>query len=161
MGGPPGRPRARRIEVPRRIAREAGFAAFDYASAFELASPGARSLAPEQWARAVFEGAPRLLRWVLLRGWGLGLGLRLGPRPSPGHVLGWAVSDAGPDTVILAAHSRLIDARNTVLVEDGRVVWVTLVRFERRAAAPLWAAAAPIHHLTVPYLLRRANRRAR
>lgn len=161
MGGPAGDPRVHRIEVPRRITREAGFAAFDYASAFELASSGAPSRAPESWARAVFEDAPRLLRWVLLRGWRLGLGLRLGPRPSPGHVLGWAVSDAGPDTVTLGARSGLIDARNIILVEDSRVVWVTLVRFERRPGGLLWAAAAPVHHLTVPYLVRRAARRAR
>ncbi len=130
----------------------------DYASAFELPTPDAQSLTPEQWARATFEGAPVLLRWLLVMGWTLVLGLRLGPRPSAGHVLGWLISDSGSDSITLESRSRLVATRNIVVVNDSNVVWVTFVRFNRRIARPVWAVAAPIHHMAIPYLLKRASR---
>ncbi|MFC1410088.1 hypothetical protein ACEZCY_12535 [Streptacidiphilus sp. N1-12] len=110
MATPPKAPRARRIEVPGEIPG-GGLPDADYASAFELTTPDARALTPAQWARGAFEGAPAPLRPVLLLGWTLVLGLRLGPRPSPDHVLGWPIRDAGPDSVTLEADSRLLAAR--------------------------------------------------
>ena len=35
-------------------------------------------------------------------------------------------------------------------------MWVTVVRYESRAARPLWAVAAAIHHRTIPFLLEHA-----
>ncbi|MGW7561539.1 DUF2867 domain-containing protein [Streptomyces sp. NPDC054757] len=134
------------------------FATADYASAFELPSRHARSRTPEQWARATFEGAPATVRWALLRGWTLVLGLRMGPRPSPDHVLGWPVSESGPGSVTLEARSPLVATRNVVVVNGSGVVWVTFVRYHRRLSRLVWAAAAPVHHLAVPYLLGRAER---
>ncbi|WP_328374902.1 DUF2867 domain-containing protein [Streptomyces sp. NBC_00440] len=151
-------PRVRRVEVPQ-VARTAGeFATADYASAFELPSRHARSRTPEQWARATFEDAPAAVRWILLRGWTLGLGLRMGPRPSPDHVLGWLGSESGPGSVTLDASSPLVATRNVVVVNGSGVVWVTFVRFNRRVSRLVWSAAAPVHHLAVPYLLGRADR---
>jgi hypothetical protein len=151
-------PRARRVEVPQAVQADGVFAESNYAWAFELPAPDARSLTPEQWARATFEGAPVLLRWFLAMGWTLVLGLRLGPRPSPRHVLGWLISDSGADSVTLESHSPLIVTSNIVVVSNSNVVWVTFVRFNRRIARPVWAVAAPIHHMMVPYLLKRASR---
>jgi hypothetical protein len=159
--------RVQRVEVPATIASAR---AYDYASAFALtvaASPG-RSTSPtgtaprtaEQWARAVFEGAPAALRWCMVFGWRFVLGLRLHPDAAADQVLGWAVEApaSAPDTVTLAAASRFLRAENIVAVGEGVVVWVTVVRYDSQAARPLWAVAAAIHHRTIPILLGHAAR---
>ena len=148
-----------RVEVPEMLlADHAPWGRPDYASAFRLSTTRARSRTPEMWARAVFEEAPALLRPVLVFGWRVGLGLQLGPRPSPGSVLGWSMSEVGPDTVTLEAESRLLKARNVVVVDHSSVTWVTQVRFERPLARPIWAVTSLVHHRVIPYLLRRAGR---
>jgi hypothetical protein len=49
-------------------------------------------------------------------------------------------------------------AHNIVTVEeDARIVWVTVVRYHRPIARPLWAVSAAIHHRVLPYLLARAQ----
>ncbi|GHG72492.1 DUF2867 domain-containing protein [Streptomyces griseocarneus] len=150
----------RRAEVPRETRTGKDFSKPHYASAFELPAPGAAtSMTPEQWARAVFEGAPPPLRRVLSFGWRRALGLRMAPT-SPQCVLGWHVAESGPRSVVLEARSPLMATRNTVLVREASVVWVTLVRFHRPLARPVWAVAAPVHHTVVPWLLKRALARA-
>jgi hypothetical protein len=159
--------RVQRVEVPSTIASARPY---DYASAFALTltvSPG-RSTPPtgiapttaEQWARAVFEGAPAALRWCMVFGWRFVLGLRLHPDAAADQVLGWAVEApaSAPDTVTLAAASRFLRAENIVAVGEGVVVWVTVVRYDSQAARPLWAVAAAIHHRTIPFLLGHAAR---
>ncbi|MCA6091232.1 DUF2867 domain-containing protein [Streptomyces sp. SCA3-4] len=153
-----GTARVRRVEVPGALHGSKGCDRWDYASAFALSTSSARTLTARQWAGAVFERAPTPLRQVLVAAWVLVLGLRLGPRPSPGHVLGWRVAVDGSGSVVLEAPSRLITARNVVVVEDAQVVWVTLVRYRGRVGRAVWAAATPVHHLVVPFLLRRAER---
>ncbi|MBU3864365.1 DUF2867 domain-containing protein [Streptomyces sp. 4503] len=160
MTTPPAAPRARRTAVPGALAARDDLADAHYASAFALPVPRAGSLTAEQWARAVFEGAPAPLRRFLVLGWTLGLGLRLGPRTSPRHVLGWAVSDAADHSLTLTARSPLVLTHNVVAIEDARVLWATFVRFDRPVGRPLWALAAPVHHRTVPRLLGRAARDA-
>jgi hypothetical protein len=147
---------ARRIDLPAALARENS----GYASAFALATPRARALTPEQWARAVFEQGPAPLRSFVELGWRALLGLRLGPRHSPDHVAGWTIAavDEWPDTVTLTADSRLLRARNVVAVADGVVEWVTTVQFDRPPARAIWAIATPVHSLTIPYLLTRTAR---
>lgn len=149
---------ARRIDVPTVMPGGTALTGADYVSAFRLPADGARSRTPEQWAREVFEGAPGLLRRFLLLGWSGVLGLRLGPRPSPVHVLGWPVADSGPHAIVLEAHSPLLTARNVAVVHDTDVVWVTFVRFKRRTARAVWSLAAPLHHRVVPRLMTRAGR---
>ena len=162
--------RVQRVEVPATVASAR---AYDYASAFALtvaASPG-RSTSPtgtaprtaEQWARAVFEGVPAALRWCMVFGWRFVLGLRLHPDAGADQVLGWTMEAtvSTPDTVALAAASRFLRAENIVAVDEGVdegvVVWVTVVRYDSRAARPLWAVAAAIHHRTIPFLLGHAT----
>jgi hypothetical protein len=132
-----------------------------YASAFALRLDGsAQPRTAEQWARGVFEGAPPLLRSVILFGWRFFLGLRLQPLDAPEQVLGWRIEgDAtGPDTVTLAADSPLLHAENIVAVDGTVVLWVTLVRFEGRAGRLLWTVASAMHHVVIPFLLGRAAR---
>jgi hypothetical protein len=159
--------RVQRVEVPATIASARPY---DYASAFALTltvSPdrsapliGTAPRTAEQWARAVFEGAPAALRWCMVFGWRFVLGLRLHPDAGANEVLGWTVeaTASAPDTVTLAAASRFLRAENIVAVDEGVVVWVTVVRYDNRAARPLWAVAAAIHHRTIPFLLGHAAR---
>jgi Protein of unknown function (DUF2867) len=147
---------ARRVEVPVEIRARQDGRTSGYASAFELPIGARRFLTPEQWARATFEGAPAALRVFLTTSWRYGLGLRLGARASPDHVLGWPISSSGSDSITLEARSRLMVAQNIVVVSDPTVVLVTLVQFNRRAGRALWAVATPVHVRVIPYLLQRA-----
>jgi hypothetical protein len=156
--------RVRRVEVPRSLAaaRTSGNGRNDaYASAFALALVGAAEPRPaEQWARAVFEGAPRLLRGFVLFGWRSFLRLRLQPLEAADQVLGWRLERhaAGPDTVTLAAASPLLRAENVVAADGTIVLWVTVVHFEGRAGRLLWTVASALHHVIIPYLLGLAAR---
>jgi hypothetical protein len=129
-----------------------------YASAFELSIGARRFLTPEQWARATFEGAPAFVRVFLTVSWQYGLGLRLGARASPDHVLGWLISTSGSESITLKARSRLMVAENIVTVREATVDLVTLVQFTGRPGRVLWALATPLHNRMIPYLLGRAGR---
>lgn len=128
-----------------------------YASAFELSVPGAEERSPEQWLRAVFEGAPRPVRWLVRVGWRVGLGVRLGPFSVPERVFGCPLVRSDDEAAIFEMESKLIAAHNVVLVRDGRVRCATFVRYERPSARALWSVAAVIHIRLAPYLLRRAG----
>jgi len=82
----------------------------DYRDAFEVPTDRTDTRTPEQWARAVFESAPRKSRWFLLLGWRGVLGLRLGPRPSSDHVLGWRIVETSPEAVRLELRSAVMTA---------------------------------------------------
>jgi hypothetical protein len=125
-------------------------------SAFEIARPAGDTRSPERWARATWENGPRALSSFILAGWIVGLGFRLGPRPSPDHVQGWAIVSSKPDRIVLEAKSRFMISHNVVQVEDSRVLWTTFVQYEKRSARVFWSLAAPVHHRTLPYLLGRA-----
>jgi hypothetical protein len=154
----------RRVEVPRAFAvrHDQRDPSLDYASAFALPleGPAMDPLTAEQWARVVFEGAPRLLRSCILFGWRVVLGLRLQPLDAADQVLGWRIErvPAGPDVVTLAADSRLLRAENIVAVDGTVVLWVTTVHPKGRVGRLLWDAASIVHHQTIPYLLGRAGR---
>jgi hypothetical protein len=148
---------ARRVEVPVEIQSRPDTPQPDYASAFELSIGAKRFLTPEQWARATFEGAPASLRVFLTVAWRYALGLRLGTRASPDHVLGWLISSSGPESITLEARSRHMVAQNIVAVREANVVLVTLVHFTGRSGRVLWTAATPLHNRVIPYLLRRAG----
>ena len=158
--------KARRTAVPKTVMDSKEFAGSHYSSAFELPAPEARSRTPEQWGRAAFEGAPAVLRAFLVFGWTGVLRLRMGPRPSAEHVLGWHMSgpvpDAGTDTesLVMEAHSGALATYNVVVVTDTGVLWATAVHFKRPVGRVLWRMAQPIHHLSIPRLLRRAGRAA-
>lgn len=154
--------RVRRVEVPQPIAASFARSTANYAAAFALATEAAGTKTSLQWAREVFEGAPAALRWCIVFGWRRALGLKLGPRPSDDHVLGWAVAqgDLVPGSTALLAESRFLRAHNIVTVEPSTITWVTLVHYSHWVARPLWAMARPIHHLTIRSLLARAARAA-
>lgn len=106
--------------------------------------------------REVLEGAPRPVRWFVLFGWRVGLGLRPGPWPSPTHVLGWRVVSRTPQVVILTQQSALVSAHLLLRVEESQVVLATFVRYEHRAARAVWTIGSIVHRRIAPYLLTRA-----
>ncbi|MCM6774024.1 DUF2867 domain-containing protein [Nocardia sp. CDC159] len=146
--------RALRVGVPAGAPISAEMESAEYSSAFELGT-NARRRPAEWWARAVFEGAPAVVRAVVALGWRLVLRLRLGTADD--HVLGWRIVERKPDVVVLEAVSPLLRAQNIVVTTESAVTWSTLVRFDRPIARPIWAVVRPFHHLTIPYLLRRAD----
>lgn len=148
--------RTSRVAVPPSLRGDEHFDDYHYASAFELRDPAARTRTPEEWARAVFERAAAPLHPVLIPAWRYTLGLRLAPKSSPTHVLGWDILDATQETITLGAPSSLLTARHVISLDDSTVVWTTFVRYDRPAARPLWTAAKQAHHATIPHLLKRA-----
>ncbi|MQY28059.1 DUF2867 domain-containing protein [Nocardia aurantia] len=156
--------RIRRVATPSYAVIGDGMPSADYVSAFELDMP-LESSAPrgnprtsEQWARAIFEQAPAVMRILLLLGWRLVLRLRLRSGRSAGFVLGWRIVSAEPERTVLEAHSPFLMARNIVGTSGSAVTWTTLVRFERRIARSIWNVVRPVHQLATPYLFRRAAR---
>lgn len=155
--GPPRFGHAHRVDVADGVRAANTLADPDYASAFQVSTIDDRS--PEQWARRIFEDAPRLLRWFIVVGWKVALGLQLGPRASPDHVLGWKITTATPDGITLEVRSRLVTAAKVLQVESGRVTATTFVQYERWPGRIIWAVIAPVHHRTEPLLLTLAARR--
>ncbi|MFC8944268.1 hypothetical protein ACFW5U_18000 [Streptomyces rochei] len=146
-----GTPAVRRVRVDP--------AGIPFATAFELPAAGLPRLTPEEWVRASYEDVPVALRELIRTGWAGVLGLRLGPRASPRHVVGWRRVEAGPRRIVLEARAPSLTVRNVVTLDDTRLLWATYARYERPAGRALWSLAAPVHHLAVPVLLTRAVRR--
>jgi Protein of unknown function (DUF2867) len=130
----------------------------DYLDAIEYVD-GDPDRTAEDWARAVFEGAPRPVGAVLWLGWRLGLRLRLGPYRAPGHVLGWPVLESGPDRAVLGVESAVLGPCRLVFeVDPGRALVTTAIRFEHRLSRPVWTVVAPVHRLITRLLVTRAGR---
>jgi hypothetical protein len=132
----------------------------DYSDCFEAPITTADVRTPEQWARAVFEDAPRPVGCLLVIGFRYGLGLRFGPRTSPEHVLGWEIVDRQPDSITIESRSWFLTSRLVFRTEDSRVTQSTLVRYDKRAAALIWPPVSILHRQIVPRLLRHAAARA-
>jgi hypothetical protein len=92
----------------------------------------------------------------MLAGWRLVLGLRLGPRQSPDHILGWKIIDRRPDETVCQLPSRFLDAYNTSVKVDGTFVWSTFVGYTRPFAKVIWPPVALLHRPLVRMALRRA-----
>jgi hypothetical protein len=154
--------RVRRVDVPQQIAASFARSTASYAAAFAMTSDAAETRTPLQWATVAFDGAPAAVRSCLVFGWMFVLRLKLGPRPSDDHVLGWEVAegDLVAGSTALLATSRFLRACNIVTVQETTVTWVTLIHYSHPAARPLWWIARPIHHLTIRCLLARASRAA-
>jgi len=156
--------RAQHVAVPKALLDSEAFTDSHYMSAYELLTPNAGSATPEQWGRAAFEGAPAPVRGFLVLGWTQVLRLRMGPKPSSEHVLGWEMSGPLPgtdhdfDSLVLQARSGLVTAHNVVVVKGASVLWATAVQFRKPAGRLVWGLAQPVHQLAMPRLLRRASR---
>jgi hypothetical protein len=152
----PGSPRAHRVEVPEEIRATDILAGPDYTYVCEVAVGVTDVRSAEQWVRDVFEGAPQGLRQFVVFGWIVALGVRLGPRPSSGHVLGWRIARSTDQTIVLEAPFRFGKACNVLRVEPSRIVLATFVRYEKPLARTAWSIAAVLHERIIPYLMSHA-----
>lgn len=128
----------------------------DFACAYEVVVRPDDNRSAEEWARAAWEGAPAPLRWFMLAGWRVVLGLRLGPLQSPDHILGWRIADRRPDETVCQLRSKFLDAYNTFSLTDGRLVWSTFVSYERPIGRVIWPPVSLLHRVLVRFALRRA-----
>lgn len=154
-------------EATRRVRRTAvtnDFAASgraaDFVCAYEVDIAPGDERSAEQWARDAWEGAPAPLRWFMLAGWRFVLGLRLGPRSSSDHILGWSISRRSPDETVCQLRSLFLSASNIFRRVDGRLVWSTHVTYDRPIARVIWPPVSLLHRLLVRIALRRAARQA-
>lgn len=114
----------------------------------------------EEWARAAWEDAPAPLRWFMVAGWRFVLGLHLGPRSSPDHILGWQIFERDPNTTACQLHSGFLAAVNIFHRAEGRFIWSTFVTYDRPIARVIWLPVSVIHRLLARLALRRvANSR--
>jgi hypothetical protein len=152
----PGSSRAHRVELPEEIRASDVLADPDYTYACEVAIGATDVRSAEQWVRDVFEGAPQALRQFVVFGWIVALGVRLGPRPSFDHVLGWRIAHSTDETIVLKAPFRFGEACNVLRVESSRIVLATFVRYEKPMARTAWSIAAVLHERIIPYLMSHA-----
>jgi hypothetical protein len=129
---------------------------YDYSDSFEAELAPGDGRSPEQLARAVFEGVPRPVRWLLVAGFRFGLGLRLAPRASSEHVLGWAIVAREPDAITVQAQSWFLTSRLVFRGHESRVTQATFVRYDRPIAAIIWLPVSIVHRQIVPRLVRHA-----
>lgn len=153
------KPRAQAADVPDPLRSREPIVRADRVITYRLRADDARATRAEQWARETFEGAPAVLRRFLVLGWQSILGLRLSGTGSTPSVLGWRLTEDRPEVATLEATSALITAHNIAFVQDTTVFWITLVRYERRGAIPIWRLVELVHRMVLPYILTRAGRR--
>jgi hypothetical protein len=133
----------------------------DHEDAFLVETGPAQDRTGEQWARAILEDAPIIMRRALRWGW-FALGLRLGSTRSDRFVLGWEVRAAPRDIALLGASSRLgLPAELLCKRQQQAPLFATFVQQENHIARAVWAGVAPVHRRVVRYLLERASRRIR
>jgi hypothetical protein len=156
-------PAARRGPIPPAVAAAGPFAAeADYRVAFTIDCPGGDHRTAEHWTRAVFEEAPRPMRWFLIVGW-TGLSLRLRPSYAATRVLGWEIEQATSAVAVTVVTARLgLTSRLVLSLEPDSVTLASFVRFTTpgRIVRVMWAAATPLHERVLPHLLAAAVRRS-
>ena len=137
-----------------------GDASYDYADSFEIRVPESDERSTEQFVRSAIEDAPRPLRelvWLVHRHV---LRLRLGPRSSASHVLGWRIKTSEHDVFRLEATSPLF-GRGVIIgrrPDPTRAVMTTYVFHSRPTLGrAIWSIVGPLHRRVAPYLMERAR----
>src|SRR4051812_44541595 len=101
-------------DVPAAIRDLTTIGAPDYVDLFTVDVPGAGDHSAEAWARAAFERTP--LSRNARRLW-RGMGLRLGPARSPGHIQGWVIAVRGDNWVRVETASWYVTAQAVCVVD--------------------------------------------
>jgi hypothetical protein len=155
---PPKPGAAHRVAVPPSARALSTFSRVDYEDAFLVETGPAQDRTAEQWARAMVEDAPIMMRRALPWGW-FALGLKLGSTQDDRSVLGWEMRRGTPDFALFGAGSRLgLPAELLFRLEQRTLLFATFVQLENPIARAVWAAVAPGHRLVVRYLLEQAAR---
>jgi hypothetical protein len=150
--------RVRRVAVPPAARRLSTLASIDYEDAFVVETGPTRGRTAEEWARAILEDAPAVVRSALGWGWSA-LGLRIGSPRSDRVVLGWEVRRSTPDFALLAAGSRLgLPAELLFKRRKQTLLFATFVRHENALARALWPGVIPLHQQVVRYVLGQTGR---
>jgi hypothetical protein len=151
----------RQVEVPSAARTLSTLSHVDYEDAFLVDIGPVQARTAEQWARAVLDGTPAIMRSALLRGWSA-LGLQLGPTRSEGFVLGWEVRRSTPAVALLGAGSRLGLAAELLFKRHRqRLLFATFVQHENRIARAMWAGVEPVHRPIVRSILEQGSARER
>ncbi len=133
----------------------------DYEDAFLVEIGSAQDRTAEQWARAILEEAPLIMRSALRWAWSA-LGLQLGSTGSDRFVLGWEVRRSTPDFVLLGAGSRLgLSAELLLKRQRQTLLFDTFVQKKNHIARAVWAGVELGHRPVVRYVLEQASRRER
>jgi hypothetical protein len=151
---------ARRVAIPDQVLTLLD--RVDYGDAFAV-EPGPHVLAhytPGELAELALGRAPGWVRVLVRVAHGRVLRLRLAPSDPPVPVPGWQLVSSDPEAVVYGVAGGLITPRIVVLKEPHRLVVVTLMRLDHRAAAPIVAAVKPVHRAVARYLLDRGARLA-
>jgi hypothetical protein len=149
----------RQVQVPAAARRLSTLARLDYADAFVVDTRRAQDRTPEQWARAVLEDAPVVVRGALRGTWSA-LGFQLGPPGSDRHVLGWEVRRGTVDFVLLGARSRIgMPAELLLERRQQTLLFCTFVQKKNPLARAAWAGTEPGHRPVVRYVLEQARAR--
>ena len=152
--------RVRRVAVPRDARMLTTLSQVDYEDARVVEIGTAQDRTGEQWARAILEDAPGVMRAALRLGW-LALGLQLGSTRSDRLVLGWEVRRSTPDFVLLGAGSRLgMPAELLVKRRQQTLLFATFVQKENQIARAVWAGVEPVHQPVLRYVLDQTRRRS-
>jgi hypothetical protein len=148
----------RQVAVPADVRELSTLARVDYADAFVVDTRLTPGQTPEQWLRAMLEGAPLATRKALRWTW-RALGLRLGPESSSGLVCGWELRRSTPDHVLLGARSRIgMPAELLLQRREDSLLFDTFVRHGNPLARVVWAGTVPRHRPVVRSILERAAR---
>jgi hypothetical protein len=130
----------------------------DYVDIFTATAPEATDTSLEQWVRAVLHRLPARMRRLVPLAHRFLLGLRLEPRPSPDHLLGWTIAARGENWLRIEAASWFMTAHCVFHVDDGQASLATFVRYDRRLAALVWPPVSIIHRQVGLTLMRHAVR---
>jgi hypothetical protein len=95
----------------------------------------------------------------MVAGWRFVLGLRLGPRHSPDHVLGWRIIRCLRDETVVELESAFLTAHNVFRRDGTSLVWSTFVQYDRPLAALVWRPTSLLHCPLARSALRRARSR--
>jgi hypothetical protein len=153
--------RVRQVAVPPAARRLSTLFHIDYEDAFLVETGTAQYRTAEQWARAMLEDAPRLMRSALPWAWGA-LGLERGSSRSDSLVIGWEVRRSTPDIALLVARSRLgLPAELLFKSQRHTLLVATFVQQENPVARAVWAGVAPVHRQVVRYALEQTSRSER
>jgi Protein of unknown function (DUF2867) len=153
--------RVRQVALPPAARRLSTLSHVDYEDAFLVDVGPSQDRTGEQWARAILEETPIVMRRSLRWGWSV-LGLRLGSSRSDRSVLGWEVRRSRPGFVLLGANSRIgMPAELLFKRQQHTLLFATLVLKENLVARAVWAGVEPIHGPVVRNVLELASRRYR
>jgi hypothetical protein len=143
----------RQVAVPPAARALSTLSQIDYEDAFVLESGPAQDRTGEQWARAILEDAPIVVRAALVSGWSA-LGLRLGSPRSDRLVLGWELRRSSPAFALLGASSPAgLSAELLVKRRRKTVLFATMLHLENQIARAVWAAVRPVHLPVVRFVL--------